>query len=262
MIGCGVVGSSIADFYENQTNFRVIREDPKYNQPEAYPEIVQESQVAFVCVPTPTVDQVQDLSYVEQVFSKLHEMDYSGIVLLKSTVLPGTCDNLAAKFPKLKLVHSPEFLTADLATSAFSRQTLQESSSLFSGPMALEAAKLVCWNLDLYHSTCLDYRTTEMAKYLHNTFLATKVLFMNEFRYMCEHMELDYRQVRDMAVRQGKIGYNHTEVPGRDGLGYAGACFPKDMAAFITWGDREGFSQNVQLLRLAQERNAEFRKGK
>ena len=81
-----------------------------------------------------------------------------------------------------------------------------------------------------------DARITEMAKYMHNVFLALKVTYCNEIREICEHVGIPYDKVRFAALAMNGIGYGHTSTPGHDGqAGYGGMCFPKDTQAFLNW---------------------------
>jgi nucleotide sugar dehydrogenase len=233
VVGCGVVGSAVVEFYRTRGH-RVIEQDPKLGK-DAYHEIGEFCELAFVCVPTPTVDGGQDLTAVWEVMANLEAVKFRGVVVLKSTVLPGTCDLIKASYPDLRLVHNPEFLTAAHPLEDFADQPV----ALMSGRDAIAAIDLVYMPHGMPSYIAHDYRVTELAKYLHNTFLATKVAFMNQFYDVCQALEVPYDTVIDFAVTQEKIGENHTRVPGPDGSrGYGGACFPKDVKAFSSFALR------------------------
>jgi UDPglucose 6-dehydrogenase len=101
-----------------------------------------------------------------------------------------------------------------------------------------------------------DYKVTELAKYLHNCFLATKVAFMNEFYDVCQKLGADYDAVSGAAKSQGMIGLSHLMVPGPDGLrGFGGSCFPKDTSALAGSLPPEYMS----ILRAAMESNRKVR---
>jgi UDPglucose 6-dehydrogenase len=84
---------------------------------------------------------------------------------------------------------------------------------------------------------------TELIKYTHNCFLATKVELFNEIYDVCQKVGVSYPNMMQGVHAIGKVGENHTRVPGPDGKrGYGGVCFPKDMKAFI------GFARQIGLI--------------
>ena len=89
-------------------------------------------------------------------------------------------------------------------------------------------------------------RTTkeaELFKYLANCFLATKVTFANEFKVLCDKINVDYGRIAEIAVLDKRLGPTHWRVPGPDGkLGFGGSCFPKDSAAMLHFADEIGSS--------------------
>ena len=86
-----------------------------------------------------------------------------------------------------------------------------------------------------------------MAKYIINTFLATKVIFMNEMAQLAEASGLRWDTIRHLiALDERRFGNSHTQVPGPDGqYGFGGACFPKDTAALLRYADQLDIPLNV-----------------
>jgi UDPglucose 6-dehydrogenase len=86
-----------------------------------------------------------------------------------------------------------------------------------------------------------------MAKYIINTFLATKVIFMNEMAQLAEASGLRWDTIRNLiALDERRVGNSHTQVPGPDGqYGFGGACFPKDTAALLRYADQLDIPLNV-----------------
>ena len=197
--------------------------------------MIEEADVIFVCAPSPTIDGKQDPSAVVNVFHELALKDYKGVVCLKSTVLPGTCNKLAG-FYDLRVVHNPEFLTAAKPFEDF----MNQKSIIISGPdiKAINDVREVykkllpnCPVLAYY-----DYKTTELAKYYSNCFLAAKVTFANEMYELCQKVNCDYDNVREATISQGLVAPNHTRVPGPDGkIGYGLGCLPKETEALINF---------------------------
>ena len=87
-------------------------------------------------------------------------------------------------------------------------------------------------------------RTTkeaELFKYLANCFLATKVTFANEFKILCDKIDVDYGRIAEIAVLDKRLGSTHWRVPGPDGqLGFGGSCFPKDTEALLNFAGEVG----------------------
>lgn len=230
VIGCGVVGGAVADCFEKK--FPVVRYD-KFKNIGAMADIVAYADMAFVCVPTPTGDDgKQDLLPLEDVLFRLCVLNYLNPVIVKCTIVPGTMDKMKKRFPTLDLVHNPEFLTESKAKTDFENQ----SQVLLSGPNAISLGTV----MDAFRAALpkaeirwfADWKVTELAKYVHNCFLATKVAFMNEIFDYAGAIGVNYGFAVEAAISQGVIGSSHTKVPGPDGKrGFGGMCFPKDTKA-------------------------------
>jgi UDPglucose 6-dehydrogenase len=252
VVGLGVVGSAVyaglSGKYKGVATYDIL-----YNKDEDDFKRILECQVVFLCLPSLNKeDGSQDLSAIHSTCQKLKDAYFSGTVILKSTVLPGTCSELASKY-RLALVHNPEFLTAAAAFQDFMAQKVV----LLSGGVGalLEAER--CYRYILpnceYITTHL-FEETELAKYYSNCLLATKVIFANEMHELCTSMGVKYGKVRSFAVSQGLIGDNHTYCPGPDGAkGFGGVCFPKDTQALLAHCESIGVEMAV--LKAAVEKN-------
>ena len=85
-----------------------------------------------------------------------------------------------------------------------------------------------------------------MLKYSINSFLATKVVWMNELKDLCDRVGIDYEKVSEMMSHDKRIGRSHMQVPGPDGQrGFGGACFPKDTNAFLTYAQQSDIMLSV-----------------
>jgi UDPglucose 6-dehydrogenase len=83
-----------------------------------------------------------------------------------------------------------------------------------------------------------DHRTAEVVKYYINTFLACKISFANEVKQICDSIEVEYNDVKELALLDERIGKTHLNVPGHDGnCGFGGTCFPKDLNSFIHFAE-------------------------
>ncbi len=236
--GLGVVGGAIfRAFQTHQKDYEVIGYDIK--QSIITPNDMLSCPIIFMCLPTPTVNGKQDISILEDECKWLHFSGFTGQLVIKSTVLPGVCARLADVY-KLKIIHNPEFLTAKNAYVDFISQphimlgyTKDNTDEVYDFYHSLDFVKSV-----LVYSS----EHTEMAKYVHNLYLATKLTFFNEMYEVCERLSIEYNTVMDALINcTDATQENHTTVPGADGkFGWAGMCFPKDTRAMLTFAKLNG----------------------
>jgi UDPglucose 6-dehydrogenase len=107
-----------------------------------------------------------------------------------------------------------------------------------------------------YHRTTIT--TASLFKYLANSFMATKVTFMNEFYQLAQHFDVDWQDIKKIATNDSRLGHTHWDVPGPDGkFGFGGACFPKDVAAICEQAIDVGMS--LELLERVEEINKKQR---
>ena len=224
VIGCGVVGGTLAKWLEENTEHEITKQDPMLGY---YESANKETDAVFIAVPVPTEENPedgQDLSILRKVISFLQVSDKCEI-FIKSTVLPGTCDRLADFF-KLKIYSMPEFLTERQADADFKNQ----DTIITATP-----------NIDLVnkifpgkkYAVLMFNKECEMAKYAHNVFGAMKVTYANIIYKLATESGCNYEAIVYGLLQSRLIGSKHWQVPGPDGkLGFGGACFPKDLKAF------------------------------
>ena len=229
VIGNGFVGESQAFAFSPTTDLRIYDIDP--NKSTHTKEELDQCDFIFVCVPTPMKkDGSQDISFIEKVFEEAVE---GPIYIIKSTILPGSTKELQDKYPKLSILFSPEFLTErtaklDMLTQA--RIVLGGDNNLTS-----KAAELFEQRFMNKHIIKTDSTTAELIKYMNNTFFATKVSIINEFKLLADKLGANWEDALYGFASDGRVGDSHLHVPGPDGrLGYGGTCFPKDVNALIT----------------------------
>jgi len=229
VIGNGFVGESQAFAFSPTSDLRIYDIDPLKSTHTK--EELDQCDFIFVCVPTPMKkDGSQDISFIEKVFEEAVE---GPIYIIKSTILPGSTKKLQNKYPKLSILFSPEFLTErtaklDMLTQA--RIVLGGDNNLTN-----KAAKLFEQRFMNKHIIKTDSTTAELIKYMNNTFFATKVSILNEFKLLADKLDANWEDALYGFASDGRIGDSHLHVPGPDGrLGYGGTCFPKDVNALIT----------------------------
>lgn len=199
-------------------------------------EGIKNSTILFLALPTPPgEDGSADLSYILKVANQLGENieDYK-IIIDKSTVPVGTGDlvrsTVAAKTNiEFDVVSNPEFLREGFAVEDF-----MKPDRIVIGTDSEKAKKILTELYSPYVRSgnpiiFMDVRSAELTKYAANSFLATKISFMNEISILCEKLGADVDMVRYGIGTDDRIGKRFL-FPG---IGYGGSCFPKDVKALI-----------------------------
>lgn len=239
VIGNGFVGESQAFAFSPTTDLRIYDIDPLKSTHTK--EEIDQCDFIFVCVPTPMrKDGSQDLSYVEKVFD---EATQGPIYIIKSTVLPGTTTKLMKMYPDLEIIFCPEFLTERTAKL----DMLTQARIIIGGEKGdtKKVRELFEQRFMNRHIIETDSTTAELTKYMNNTFFATKVSIMNEFKLLADAIGANWEDALYGFAADSRIGDSHLHVPGPDGrLGYGGTCFPKDVNALLTFAKEHNISLN------------------
>ncbi len=247
IIAVGMVGGALERYFVS-SGYTVAVYDPPKGFADA--DVLQKCDYIFICVPTP-YDEAKggfDLSYVETAFKLIPE---GKTVIIKSTVLPGTTELLQNKFPHLKLLFNPEFLTEETADQDMKfpdRQVVgytKESFTVAGDVMQiLPLAPL---------ERIIPATEAEMVKYYGNTWFSVKVVFANQMYDLCQKLGIDYDRVKEAACADKRIGRSHLDIFHKGYRGYGGKCLPKDTRALIQMGDRVGVS--MELLKTVEAIN-------
>ena len=263
IVGNGFVGSAVRyGFSPNvgvDAEVKVYDKDP--NKSTHMLRDVVDSDVIFLSVPTPSnSDGSMNVDIVDSVLgdiSQYADLFEVGIILLRSTVTPGTTSNLQKKYPNLRIVFNPEFLTERSANFDF----INQSRFILGGSSddVIEVSELF---RERFGSTLsiieTNYETAEMIKYMTNTFFATKISFLNDMKLLADKCGVIWEDAVEGFVRDGRVGHSHLDVPGHDGkYGFGGSCFPKDIQALINFGESNDVDMNV--LKGAWETNLKVR---
>ena len=236
IIGQGFVGSAVYEGMKNHFDVLAYDKDPnKFSNVSCIQEIVQHVEVTFLCVPTPMKSSGEcDLrilnAALQEIIIGVGFENKSLVVVIKSTIPPGTTETLNKEYPQLHLVFNPEFLTEANAIEDYKNQ-----NRIIIGGEQHDVAIVKRIFLKAFPQVpIIETNSTiaETIKYVTNIFLATKVSFANEMYQLCEGLGIDYNTVIDYAKYDDRLGNTHWAVPGPDGdFGYGGHCFPKDIAA-------------------------------
>jgi UDPglucose 6-dehydrogenase len=219
-------------------------------------EGIKDAKVIFLALPTPPgEDGSADLKYVLGVATELGKMltDYK-VIVDKSTVPVGTAQKvhnaIAANFKgEFDVVSNPEFLREGVAVDDF-----MKPDRVVVGTTSERAKKVMS---DLYAPYVrqgnpvifMDEKSAELTKYAANSFLATKISFMNEIAQLCERLGADVDMVRRGIGSDDRIGKRFL-FPG---IGYGGSCFPKDVQALIK--SAEEVNYDFKILKSVEEVN-------
>jgi len=262
IIGRGFVGGAVQFGFSANTGcdaeVKVYDKNPNRSL-NTLEEVVNESDFIFLSVPTPAnPDGSINLDIVDEALSSVNDVTQKdNIILLRSTMTPGSTEKFQKKYPQLKLVFNPEFLTERSAKFDF----INQSRYILGGnpKHTAEVANMYQWRFGKSISIVeTDTATAELIKYMNNCFFATKVSFMNEMKLVSDACGADWESAVDGFIRDGRIGHSHINVPGHDGkLGFGGVCFPKDILALIDLGKILGLEMHT--LKGAWKTNLEVR---
>jgi nucleotide sugar dehydrogenase len=232
IVGHGFVGSAVNQAFIKDANKFIV--DPKYFRENTMKELMAfRPDVTFVCVPTPQSESGEcNTELLQQVMAELNRIK-GHLVVVKSTVPAYKLKEITDQCIDLKCVLNPEFLTEKNYIKDF-----QNPAMLLLGGDRANTNRVeeiykdhsVCEPCPVFHT---DIMTASMVKYCINSFLATKVTFMNEMHDVLRAAGgADWRQFTEILRADPRMGTSHMQVPGNDGLrGYSGSCFPKDTAA-------------------------------
>ena len=272
VIGQGFVGSAIREGLKS--HYQILTYDidtSKCNS--SLLDVMKNSKIIFICVPTPmrkdgSCDTRILESAIDDVYKvfKKSKIDKAPILVIKSTIPPGTTQRIDKKYKDMIVLFSPEFLTEANSFEDFKNQTriiIGRHEEYLSKEAAVEVKKMFRKAfLPLYTEIIItEANEAEMCKYFINCFLATKVTFANQMYDICKYSGLKYEIVKNLALKDTRIGNSHMMVPGPDGdRGFGGHCFPKDLSAMIEYGCANGL--DVSFLKEVEKFNNSMRKNR
>ncbi|MBI4992221.1 MAG: UDP-glucose/GDP-mannose dehydrogenase family protein [Candidatus Harrisonbacteria bacterium] len=259
--GVGWVGAQLKKYFEEVRDFKVGENLLLYDiLPEKCAGNIEDADVIFVTLPTPRSrnDGSCNISIVTSAIAKLDELskDSSKIIVIKSTVPPGTTEDFQKKYPRHKFLFNPEFLTESRAWEDMMRPDRQIIGYT---EHSLDAAQLVLsllpkapfmspWGTGTYHQTRISATEAEFIKYAGNLHFVRKVNWANALARAAEKMGVNYENVRKGMAADHRIGDSHLDVHHGGYRGWGGSCFPKDLDAFIQFAKSEGLSEVETLL--------------
>ena len=241
IIGAGIVGGTIEHWFKDYHD--VFVHDPLRNT--ELDDVISNCDMAYIAVPSPPLENGNcDTSIVESILDLLPE---GFVAVIKSTVIPGTTENLQNKFPHLKLAYSPEFLVERHRLENFANQKI-----LVVGTKHDDVAEMVLkhhqiagvFEGEFFH---IGSTEAEMVKYTKNNFYALKVIFANQIHDICESMGIKWSVIKEIITtpQDQPIGNSHlTPIMGLK-RGFGGKCLPKDTLALRELAREQGVDYNL-----------------
>lgn len=256
----GYVGKAMASMLKDK--YELVLIDPALEDNPVY-EDTKNCELAIVCVPTP-MDKSQKFPYpcntsiVEEVVQNLE----TPVILIKSTVVPGTTDELKKKYHK-RICMSPEYSgeSAYFLPEKFAYDTdVKKCPWLIVGGDPED----VNYIFDLFIpilGPCKEYysctaKEAEIIKYMENTYFGVKVAFIQEMYEICKHFEADWYKVWQGWALDNRVEKMHTAVFPKS-RGFGGKCYPKDMNALVHAAIEKGF--DPILIKAALQSNKRIR---
>lgn len=256
IIGLGMVGDPIRRWFEEHNGYKRGKDlfcydaDPK----KGFHDDINMAEIVFIAVPTPSnPDGSCNTSIVESAASQIKD---GKIIVVKSTVEPGTIERLQKRYPRKKFIFNPEFLTESQAWLDYIKPDRQIIG--YTAQSRGDAKELLAllpkahferpWSSD-YTKKSVNATEAELAKYASNVFGYIKVIYGNILADICYALEqnfkkqgikteVSYENVREAISADSRIGPAWLNIEHGDYCGSGGYCFPKDMTAFIKFGEK------------------------
>ncbi|HYF12908.1 MAG TPA: glycosyltransferase [Candidatus Paceibacterota bacterium] len=264
-IGQGFIGKNYADDFERR-GYPVVR----YALEAQYignKDRIRECDIVFIAVPTPTTPEGFDDSIVREAVGLVGE---GRVAVIKSTVIPGTTQSIQKQYPDIVVMHSPEFLTEATAAYDAAHPTRNIVGVSLDTPELRERAKSVLRVLPPapFEQICTSVES-ELIKYINNTMLTVKVVYVNLVYDLAQSLGVNYDAVREAVAADPRIGRSHLDPvhksghPGaKPGRGAGGHCFIKDFEAFRRLYDSQvGDPFGRKVLEAIVEKNVELLAG-
>lgn len=264
VIGYGFVGRATGEGFATNPKNKVFWFDKFKESPNTLNEVVEKSDFIFIAVPTPIFEDYSgmDMSIVEGVVDEIAPKIAGSdkVLIIKSTSLPGTTGKMSKKYRGVNFVMNPEFLTQKNANRDF----LNPSRTIIGSDSKDVAQKVI----DLYKTILskdqkyfvMSPVSAEVAKYMSNLVLASKVILANEFYALSMNVGANYLDIQKGVEADPRIG-SHLGAPGPDGdMGFGGACFPKDTIGIL--GIAKKLKVDMSVMQAVWDKNLKVRKNK
>ena len=251
IFGGGVLGNAMKQYFKEAKIY------DKYNDSDSLEEVLA-SEIIFVCIPTPyTEGKGFGLTEMNDVFGKLASLK-DKIVVIRSTVLPGTTQTYQNQHPNLKVLFNPEFLTEATAVEDFLHPDKQLVG--YTDKSQKIAEEVLALLPQAPFKKTMRAAEAEMVKYMVNNYYALKVIFANQIYDICQAAGLDYEAVKECFAADKRIIDSHLQITHKGYRGVGGKCLRKDVYSLIDFAKDKGV--DFALLKTAKEINSKLNDGK
>ena len=226
-IGQGYIGKNYADDFERR-DYTVVR----YSLEEPYrgnKEKIQECEIVFIAVPTPTTPRGFDDSIVRDAIKLVGK---NKVAIIKSTILPGTTKSFRKKYPDRTIFYSPEFLSEATAAKDAAHPFSNILGMSKDDAMHQRAAKYIHMLLPKapFTLTC-DSTEAEIIKYAHNGSGYMQIIFFNLMHDLAKSLGVEWESIEQALRADPLISSRYAQPVHKSGRGAGGHCFIKDFAA-------------------------------
>jgi len=263
IIGIGMVGAPLKRYFEERRGYErgisLFLYDIDLNK--GYTDDINRADVIFISVPTPRGENGSaKINAVEDAFATIAG---NKIVVIKSTVPPGTSEYFQKKYSQHKILFNPEFLTERQAWEDFvkpDRQIVGFTEASIDAAHAVlsllpKAPFMSPWGVNTYRPVKITATEAEIIKYGGNVYFSRKITFANTLATLAEHHGMNYDNIRIGMAADYRIGDSHLDVTHGGYRGFGGYCFPKDLNALMVHMEECGMTDGAQLLRSDWEFN-------
>lgn len=260
IVGYGFVGQAVAGGFNKASNGKdTIRWYDKYKESLPLQEVIDKSEFVFVALPTPMKKDESgiDLKIIDEMMPEITKYTdgTDKIIIIKSTVTPGTTAKYEKLYPNSKFCFNPEFLTE----ANFLEDFMNAERTVIGATNDLVSRRVAVIFQQRFPKSKIfqtDPTTAETVKYFSNAFLSMKVAFANFFYDYCQKIGIKYEEMKRMGAFDHRIGDTHLDVTTNRGFG--GKCFPKDLVAIM--GEFKKAGVDYSLLDTMWEYNKKIRK--
>jgi len=231
---------------------------------ESLEDVVNSAKYLFICVPTPVNnDGSQDLTYIYDTIKSINDVAKDPkILIIRSTIIPGTTRKLSKEYLTHSFIFCPEFLTERTAIldsiNAYRIILGVDNDNIF------EDVEENIFRVKYPHVPIFktNFESAELVKYVGNCYFSVKISFLNEVYEICEKLGLEYNEIKKLLLSDQRVCNSHADVPGPDGFkGYGGKCFYKDLKSLMNFG-KENLNLKMNMLEAADNVNERVREHK
>lgn len=263
IIGVGMVGAPLKRYFEERRGYKrgVTLFLYDIDEKKGYSDDINEADVIFISVPTPRDENGS--AKINAVADAFATITGNKIVVIKSTIPPGTTEYFQKKYPRHKILFNPEFLTERQAWEDFTKPDRQivgfteHSIDAAHAVLSLlpKAPFMSPWGMNTYRPVKITATEAEIIKYGGNVYFSRKITFANALAALAEHHGVNYDNIRVGMAADYRIGDSHLDVTHGGYRGFGGYCFPKDLNALMVHMEKCGMQDGTRLLRADWEFN-------